>query len=77
MIFSFFPFHFPFIEIWSRILREQAYLFIYAFSTLLIKEMGFSASPARSSLCGGEAVGNQQGSHNLKQQYDSSSSSHL
>lgn len=55
MIFSFSPFHFPFTEMQCRILREQAYLFIYAFSALLIKEMRFSPS----SLCSGEAVGIQ------------------
>lgn len=43
MIFSFSPFHFPFIETQSRILRERGYLFIYAFSTFLIKETEFSS----------------------------------
>lgn len=43
MIFSFSPFHFPFIEIQSRILREHVYLFIYAFSTFLNKDTGFSS----------------------------------
>lgn len=42
MIFSFSSFHLPFIEIQSRILKEQAYLFIYAFPALLIKKTGFS-----------------------------------
>lgn len=50
MIFSFSPFHFPFIEIQSRILREQGYLFIYAFSSFLIKETEFS-SPLHIPVC--------------------------
>lgn len=50
------PFIFPFIEIQSIIVREQAYVFIYAFPTLLIKETEFFLSPAHYSLYRQEAV---------------------